>query len=80
MAPDRPKQNTITIADSDDIQPVIRDANRLRYADDVEAHPGRGRRSQLARRGSNSSLSIRSLSRSRIVDPGLVLPTTYRTL
>jgi sodium/potassium-transporting ATPase subunit alpha len=52
---------------------------RIRYADGAEVQPRRGR-STLARRPSNSSMSIRSISRHRSIDPGVVLPIQYRTL
>jgi hypothetical protein len=50
---------------------------RIRYADDVEHHPRRGR----ARSQSRDSMSIRSLSRGRrTVEPSVALPVQYRTL
>ncbi|KAI5815821.1 hypothetical protein BZA77DRAFT_73418 [Pyronema omphalodes] len=52
---------------------------RIRYADDAEMQPRRGRPT-LERRSSNSSMSIRSISRHRSIDPGVVLPIQYRTL
>ncbi|GAB7352874.1 hypothetical protein MBLNU459_g3471t1 [Dothideomycetes sp. NU459] len=47
------------------------------FAEDVEAGPRRGR---MARKDSIDSLSIRAMSRSRSVDPSLVLPPQFRTL
>lgn len=49
----------------------------IQYADDVET----GHRGRTQRRDSNDDgMSIRSISRRYIVDPGTVLPAQYRTL
>lgn len=53
-------------------------SGRIRYADDVENHPRRGRDGQ--RRLSMDSMSIRSVSRRRQVEPNVALPVQYRTL
>lgn len=51
---------------------------RIQYAEDVET----GRRGRMQRRDSNDndSMSIRSISRRRNVEPGVMLPLQYRTL
>ena len=55
-----------------------RNPMRIHYAEDVET----GRHGRLYRRGStdNDSMSIRSISRRRVVEPGVILPLQYRTL
>ncbi|KAH0310243.1 cation-transporting ATPase pacL, partial [Aureobasidium melanogenum] len=52
----------------------------ITYADDVdvEARPRTGAR--VTRRMSTDSMSIRSMSRQRSVDPSLVLPPAFRTM
>ncbi|KAH0036758.1 cation-transporting ATPase pacL, partial [Aureobasidium melanogenum] len=52
----------------------------ITYADDVdaEARPRTGAR--VSRRMSTDSMSIRSMSRQRSVDPSLVLPPAFRTM
>ncbi|KAF2499010.1 calcium ATPase [Lophium mytilinum] len=60
-----------------DIESAEKPAHHVRYAEDVDSRPTRAR----ARRDSNDDgMSIRSISRRRIVEPGVVLPTAYRTL
>jgi hypothetical protein len=49
----------------------------IRYADDVEHAPRRGR---LERTNSRDSISIRSISRHRMVEPNVALPIQYRTM
>ena len=51
---------------------------RITYADDVEDRPRTAARP--SRRMSTDSMSIRSMSRQRSVDPSLVLPPAFRTL
>ncbi|KAK2733701.1 hypothetical protein FQN57_001981 [Myotisia sp. PD_48] len=63
--------------DTDKIE-VVEQGPRIRYADEEQARTDNPRRS-LHRRGSASSMSIKS-GRSRIVAPEAVLPITYRTL
>lgn len=62
-------------SDPDTIEPA---QTRIRYADDVEQRPRRGR----ARSGSQDSMSVRSrsLSRRRTIEPNVVLPVQYRTV
>ena len=61
---------------------AARATGRIHFADleRTETGGGRGRTHSLSRRQSSDSLSIRSISRSRVVDPGVVLPIHYRTL
>lgn len=51
---------------------------RIRYADDVEQAPRRGRLERTNSRDSTGS--IRSLSRHRMVEPNVALPIQYRTM
>ncbi|KAG2166541.1 hypothetical protein VTO58DRAFT_111109 [Aureobasidium pullulans] len=51
---------------------------RITYADDVENRPRTAAR--LSRRLSTDSMSIRSMSRQRSVDPSLALPPQFRTM
>jgi sodium/potassium-transporting ATPase subunit alpha len=50
---------------------------RIQYAEDVETGTRRGR---VPRRQSSDSLSIRSMSRRRSIDPATLIPTEYRTV
>ena len=62
---------------------AARATGRIHFADLERTETGgggRGRTHSLSRRQSSDSLSIRSISRSRVVDPGVVLPIHYRTL
>lgn len=55
---------------------ITKSVGRIHYAYDVERSPHRDR----ARRGSQGSMSIRSVSRQRTADPSVVLPVQFRTL
>ncbi|TKA69578.1 hypothetical protein B0A49_04495, partial [Cryomyces minteri] len=65
-------------ADAESDGDLARTFGRIQYAEDVEHAPSRSR--TYARRNSEHSMSIRTLSRQRTVDPSLVLPVLYRTL
>jgi sodium/potassium-transporting ATPase subunit alpha len=61
-----------------------KDNSRIQYADDVETGPRPGKSNRRtsfgARRNSQDSMSIRSVSRNRSVNPGNILPIQYRTM
>ncbi|KAL9081356.1 MAG: hypothetical protein Q9157_000075 [Trypethelium eluteriae] len=66
--------------DKKDVQESLRGRTRIQYVNDVESRAG-SHRGQTTRGASrSSSMSIRTISRNHTVDPGLVLPTHYRTL
>ena len=52
---------------------------RITYADDVDVE-ARPRTARTSRRRCTDSMSIRSMSRQRSVDPSLVLPPAFRTM
>ena len=62
------------------VEERFRGRARIQYADDVEARAGSNRGRTSRRRSRSSSMSIRTISRNRAVDPALVLPAHYRTL
>jgi hypothetical protein len=70
--------NTVTEADAppEPDEPIHR-SGRIQYAGDIETGIRRGR---AARRQSSDSMSIRSMSRRRSVDPATLIPTEYRTV
>jgi sodium/potassium-transporting ATPase subunit alpha len=58
--------------------------SRIQYAEDVEScpRPGGTNRGTLlpTRKNSSDTMSIRSLSRNRSIDPANILPIQYRTM
>jgi hypothetical protein len=57
-------------------EPDLRKSEPRIQWDDVEDNPRRGRQ----RSDSRDSLSIRSISRRRVVEPNVALPIQFRTL
>jgi sodium/potassium-transporting ATPase subunit alpha len=58
-----------------------REISRIQYADDVEPGPRASKMNRrTSRRNSQDSMSIRSVSRNRSVNPGNMLPIQYRTM
>lgn len=53
---------------------------RVTYADDVDVEARPRTTARTSRRMSTDSMSIRSMSRQRFVDPSLVLPPAFRTM
>lgn len=53
---------------------------RITYADDVDVEARPRTTARTSRRMSTDSMSIRSMSRQRSVDPSLVLPPAFRTM
>lgn len=52
----------------------------ITYADDVDVEARPRTTARMSRRMSTDSMSIRSMSRQRSVDPSLVLPPAFRTM
>lgn len=67
------EKHDVAVVDEEDRQ------GRINFADDIEAKPRRARQSRI-RRDSGDTMSIRSMSRRRSVEPNLVLPPQFRTL
>jgi hypothetical protein len=70
-------QGLVAMASNQEVE-ISEKVPRITYADDVEDRPRTAARP--SRRLSTDSMSIRSISRQRSVDPSLVLPPAFRTL